>query len=1322
LNVKTEKYLEKADKNEQNNFIVKFKNSIDDSKLSKFDTEKKYNRFNAVKLSGKIKDIESLLNDNSVSYIELDQETSVLDYYYGYSDVVSQNIVKTNALNAWNFTKGNGVKIGILDTGISPHSDLNIAGGNSMVSNNFSDANGHGTAVDGVVSSVLNNYGNAGVVPSASIYAVKIMNGSYGSLSDAISGVEWAIDNNMSIVLMSFGMETYSQIFKEVLDDAYAHNILLIAASGNNGQDNILYPARYSSVVAVGAVDSFNDLTSFSSYGFEQELVADGVNVNTTWLNNQYNMLSGTSLAAPHVAGVAALIKAYNNSLTNNQIRGKLQNDALDLGSSGKDDYYGFGLVQANLYTTNYTLVNLSYFYEIFNISDYGMPNISYRFWLNGTGTTDDTQFMPGYYLANITYQAGNKKSFNYFVNENGTIYSLIDLANLSDDYTIACPTGVDCRHDHIVFKNGLLQVLVIPQPEDASSRVADCVDFQNNNNEDECYGTQSNLNSCSSADSFFDTHCQEANSCQTFGTSLGKHTMPTSTSKHDDVVTFYCYDTGPSYDHNAQALQDYYICSSRQYVCTSSSQYADRCFYTGGTIDIGTVTCSAGTTCDSNADEGNADFGSSGTSIPSSPCNSGQTTSLCNGTISVIVSDSKGVPKSGSYVYNNGLFNGTTDNDGARNIDYKNAVCGNSQSIDVYCSDNATYCGTKSSTIDSNNDYDSLLFSCDICINKTDLSIKTSDVTIKQQGTKYNITALINVEKATSSNVVVDFRGQNLQNQPTINESKIISVSPYVNQNTSVLWDINSTDFVSITVDFTNKIAETDENNNYIKKTTRPLTKAYLDVNTDYSVLSSVYQNFLDDYIDLVSEANAEVKIYVGRKNTNIPKNSEQISDKQRWELRDNLVRFNSKKEGLPYNGIIVRKNNNIYIFGNDIDGEIAALRKLVDNREYYFSKNVNEKVDYISEESLDGIFVFDYLHTDENQPKYRKNDNNFANVVLNVLNSDVSTLSIKRVLTTNDNTSLRLKHINAELSPKFQQFANPQPVVLARGLWSNLFSWEKFGFEIARGEGTNKPRDTWLIEITGGPNTECANCPNYNYNDLIQYYWPALISGVQAYSNKTNITYIGFSNGCRTALSSLELYNSNGKVNAGYYNNGSEWKLTNLSSHPVERFIGVGCPGAFNGSSAFSESFGEHGQNVLDYFINNGQTHITQKDVGLRLQERCGLFEPKCREAAISLQTNENTNISRNLAADYLNFINDLSYIQPGLNVFLPRFMIIYGEHPHGFEEGSDGVTTEEDAFGILTVVNATSEGILKIPGIDHNQLVGNYFTELSIRRNLE
>ena len=1313
LNNETEKYLKNIkDKKESRKYIIKFRNSIDENELINVTLEKKIEKFKVTKISGEVKDLEDLIEDNEIEFIELEQDIKVL------GDIVPFNIKKVKADSVWNLSNGSGVKVAILDTGIGVHDDLAIAGGVSFVDNNYFDSNGHGTSVAGVIAALLNNEGLAGVSPDVSLYSVKIMQSSTGDLSNAIAGIELAIDNNISIVSMSFGFNSYSQIFKEVLQEAYNKDILLIAASGNNGQDNILYPAKYDTVIAVGAVDSNDNLASFSSYGFEQELVAPGVDINSTSLNNQYFISSGTSLAAPHVAGVASLIKSFNKSLTNEQIRAKLRNDALDLGTIGKDDLYGYGMVQVMLNISNFTLANLSYFYEIFNITNFGLPNITFNFWLNGTGIIDDVNFSIGYYSVNITFNDGRKKSNIYNVDEFGTLILLAHVINLSDDYTLTCPSGVDCKHDSIVFKNWDLRAKILPQT--GETILAECYDDENLHPYEKCYGTQTNIDNCRT-NTTFDNTCSAASTGCTSQGSLGNHQVPTSSSTTKEIDALYCYNEN-GYKTRGLGLRRYYICSQRQYVCTSSTQYADRCFYSGGTKDIGTATCSADTSCDSSADEVNADFGTNGNSTPASPCRANQTTQTCNGTISVIVTDLKSNPINGTKVYNNGILNGTTDSDGFKEISYRDAVCGNSQSIDIYCSDNATFCGTKSSTIDNNNDYDSLSFDCSICINKTDLAIKTSDVTIKKQGNKKNITALITVEKVTASNIVIDFRGTNTQSgKVTINESKIISVSQYQNQNVSVLWDTNSTDFVSITVDFTNIVAETDDKNNYARKSTNDPINAYIEVTTDYPVLENTIKNFLGQYVNVVSSGQ-DVNIYVGRKNSNIPK-GQQETDRKRWKYESNLITYTSKSEGLPYNGIVIRAGTNIYVFGNEIDGDIAALRELVDNQEFYFSKSSTDRVDYVSEEDLGGLFVFDYLHTDENQAKYRKNNANFAKVVENVLNSDVSTLAIKRVLTTNDNTSLRIKHINAELGPKFREFANTQPVVLARGLWSNLFTWEKFALELAQGLGTGKPRDVWLIEITGGPNTECATCPNYRFSDLTQYYWPALISGVQKYSNKTNLTYIGFSNGCRTALSSLELYNTNGKTNAGYYNNGSDWILTNLSARPIGTFVGVGCPGAFEGESAFGQIFGRYGQTILNDFTNHNMVHFTMRELGQRLLQECGRIDRRingtCSQVALNLITEDNSTISRNLGSDYLTFINTTNDNQPGQSVQLNNLLIIWGQHRRDFvQRNSDGVVTREDAEGILESVNALNESIVRVDGVNHEELVRDLRTEQFIR----
>ena len=170
-------------------------------------SNKDYSKFNAAKLKGKAKEMIELLEDSEIEYIELDQTTEILSEY------IPSNINKTNAPEVWNFTKGNNIKIAFLDSGVSSHDDLSMAGGISIISNDYTDYNGHGTAVAGVLSAVINNNGLIGVAPEADIYAVKITEGLNGNLSDAIEGVEWAINNNMDIITMSFGIQSYSMIF-----------------------------------------------------------------------------------------------------------------------------------------------------------------------------------------------------------------------------------------------------------------------------------------------------------------------------------------------------------------------------------------------------------------------------------------------------------------------------------------------------------------------------------------------------------------------------------------------------------------------------------------------------------------------------------------------------------------------------------------------------------------------------------------------------------------------------------------------------------------------------------------------------------------------------------------------------------------------------------------------------------------------------------------------------------------------------------------------------------------------------------------------------
>lgn len=275
---------------------------------------------------------------------------------------------------AWETSRGTAVKIAVIDTGMdSDHPDLsaNIKGGYAAVScsgspktckNPWDDDNGHGTHVTGTIAAVDNSTGVVGVAPEAHLYAVKVLdrNGS-GYVSSIIDGLYWAMQNGIQVVNMSLGTSADIQALHDAIDAAYNSGITLVAAAGNSGDGNpdtneVSYPAKYSSVIAVAATASDDSTPNWSSEGVEVELAAPGVSVKSTWNNGGYNTVSGTSMAAPHVAGtVALLLKTLpgNYDLDTDgawnpaEVRTALKATTDDLGTPGHDNHYGHGLVDA---------------------------------------------------------------------------------------------------------------------------------------------------------------------------------------------------------------------------------------------------------------------------------------------------------------------------------------------------------------------------------------------------------------------------------------------------------------------------------------------------------------------------------------------------------------------------------------------------------------------------------------------------------------------------------------------------------------------------------------------------------------------------------------------------------------------------------------------------------------------------------------------------------------------------------------------------------------------------------------------------------------
>jgi subtilisin len=308
--------------------------------------------------------IRALENHPWVSVIEPDVPVRAIGEYE-----TSWGIVKIGAQTVHNSgNKGTGVKVCVIDSGIDTnHPDLfqNYKGGWDFVNNDSdpSDDNGHGTHVAGIVAAALNNAGVVGVAPEAWIYAYKVLdkNGS-GSFSNVIAALDACVSNAGpgAITNNSYGSSTDpGTLVKAAFDNAYNnYGILHVAAAGNATGwtcNQVSYPARYDSVIAVGATNSSDQIASWSCRGPEVELSAPGVSITSTYPDNTYATMSGTSMASPHVAGAAALVIAGSpvdqnaDGIVNQvDVRLCLQRTALDLGAAGRDTAYGYGRVQVD--------------------------------------------------------------------------------------------------------------------------------------------------------------------------------------------------------------------------------------------------------------------------------------------------------------------------------------------------------------------------------------------------------------------------------------------------------------------------------------------------------------------------------------------------------------------------------------------------------------------------------------------------------------------------------------------------------------------------------------------------------------------------------------------------------------------------------------------------------------------------------------------------------------------------------------------------------------------------------------------------------------
>lgn len=242
-------------------------------------------------------------------------------------DSVPWGVRRIGAPKVWEQTRGKGVRVGILDTGIDlDHPDLvpNLAEGTNILNPDQlpDDDNGHGTHVAGIVGAARTGRGVIGVAPEAGLIPIKAFNEKgEARISAVIQGIEWAVNNQIQVLNMSFGTNQASFALRRAINAAHKKGLVLIAATGNDKQKTVAdYPARFRNVLGVGATNILDEVVDFSIGGYGLDLVAPGKDILSSFIGGGLKTMSGTSMAAAHVSGVAALILAIMPELNPDEV------------------------------------------------------------------------------------------------------------------------------------------------------------------------------------------------------------------------------------------------------------------------------------------------------------------------------------------------------------------------------------------------------------------------------------------------------------------------------------------------------------------------------------------------------------------------------------------------------------------------------------------------------------------------------------------------------------------------------------------------------------------------------------------------------------------------------------------------------------------------------------------------------------------------------------------------------------------------------------------------------------------------------------------
>ncbi|MBT2756687.1 S8 family serine peptidase [Mesobacillus foraminis] len=294
----------------------------------------------------------SLLNYQEIEYVEPNYRVEAA---YTPSDPGYKKqwyLGRIQAPKAWDQTKGaSNITVAIIDGGVqTSHPELKgkiVAPYNVVTGKPTLPADHHGTHVAGIIAASFNKAGTAGVAPNIKIMPINVFSGEYADTFDIASAVYYAADHQANVINMSLGSYYYSAVMKEAVAYARTKGAVVVAAAGNEDLNFNTYPAAFPNVIGVSALNKDNKITIFSNYGRYIDFAAPGIDIYSTVAGGKYNTMDGTSMAAPQVSGVAALVLSKNPLLSPAEVESILKNSSVDLGSKGRDNYYGYGRIDA---------------------------------------------------------------------------------------------------------------------------------------------------------------------------------------------------------------------------------------------------------------------------------------------------------------------------------------------------------------------------------------------------------------------------------------------------------------------------------------------------------------------------------------------------------------------------------------------------------------------------------------------------------------------------------------------------------------------------------------------------------------------------------------------------------------------------------------------------------------------------------------------------------------------------------------------------------------------------------------------------------------